>query len=158
MWHDQGVALPAALPSSWCIAWWSPGHFGWLLFSPPLRIFTLIRPSRASARLLLQVQDVVSVRRTVFYRERAAKMCGWPAVCLLPLASPWPAGWPDGPDLHTADPLPSPIPRYGCLPFFLAESVVELPWLAAKTLIFSVVVYFGCGGMAICCARVGRTC
>lgn len=41
-------------------------------------------------------------------------------------------------------PLALPLPdRYGCLPYFLAESAVELPWVAAKTLLFAVIVYFG---------------
>lgn len=68
-------------------------------------------------------------------------MCGWPAVCLLP----WPALDRLAKFAHGCSPLPSPVPRYGCLPFFLAESAVELPWLMAKTLCFSVIVYFGIG-------------
>lgn len=32
---------------------------------------------------------------------------------------------------------------YGCVPFFLAETVVELPWVAVKTALFCVISYFG---------------
>jgi len=32
------------------------------------------------------------------------------------------------------------------VPFFLAETAVELPWLAAETLLFAVIAYFGYAG------------
>ena len=64
----------------------------------------------------------------------------------LPLPPSLPAG--------LAASLPGPQPatlaaavacRYGCVPFFIAESVVELPWLALNTLLFAVITYWGCG-------------